>query len=153
MEFEYRLLSEERCKEIDSLNIMDPYGDGKRLSTRGFYWVSNADESILFFRAFSPRHDNLEGNRTAFLFFNRNEYHFIYYDLIDVKDFVVNELEYRYLNINILESEYIENCAEKHSLLFLLKELISVCEKNRIRSRNFCKEYVMEFEYKGEMIK
>ena len=29
MEFEYRLLSEERCNEIDSLNIKDPYGEGK----------------------------------------------------------------------------------------------------------------------------
>ena len=37
MEFEYRLLSEERCKEIDRLSIQDPYGYGKMLSTKGFF--------------------------------------------------------------------------------------------------------------------
>ena len=152
MDFEYRLLSEERCKEIDSLNIMDPYGDGKRLSTRGFYWVSNADESILFFLAFSPRHDNLEGNRTAFLFFTRNEYHFIDYKCIDVKDTESNGIEYRNMKIDILENAFIEQSTEKEHLLSLLKDVIGNYEKKHIRSKKFNKQFMFEFTYKGEII-
>lgn len=58
MEFEYRKISDERCKEIDSWEIHDPYGYGLVFTAEKEDFVTNKDESILFCHAFMPRHDD-----------------------------------------------------------------------------------------------
>ena len=152
MEFEYRLLSEERCKEIDSLNIMDPYGYGKLLYASKIPWITNNDETILFCCAFFPRHDDLEGHRISYLFFENNNYCFIDFKGFDVNDTESNGIEYRNMKIDILENEFIERSAEKEHLLSLLKDVIGNYEKKHIRSKKFNKQFVIEFTYRGETI-
>lgn len=58
MEFEYRKISDEICKEIDSWEIHDPYGYGLVFTAEKEDFVTNKDESILFCHAFMPRHDD-----------------------------------------------------------------------------------------------
>lgn len=85
MELKYGLISRERCDEIDSWEIKDPYGYGDKLSTHGNYWVYNEDESILFCHAFMPRHDDREKHHETYLYVNGKQTYFIHYVVDDVK--------------------------------------------------------------------
>lgn len=146
MEFELRMISEERCKEIDRWEICDPYGYGKKLSTHGNYWVTNEDESILFCRAFMPRHDDREGNYESFLFIVDEKYNIINYVVEDIK--VIDEKK-RVFTVNILEKEFINNYSDE--VMSILKKVISVFIK-KFRREMPGENFEYNFFYKGEVI-
>lgn len=153
MELEYRKISEERCKEINSWEIQDPYRDGKIFTTEGKDFVTNKDESILFCRAFRPNPEFMGKYHVAYLFINNKEYHFVSYDLISYADEKSGSISVRNEEIGIFEEEFIEKSEEKKELLKLLKCLISkfeaeFCVLEEVRAM----EHRFKFYYKGEEI-
>lgn len=153
MKFKYREISEERCKEIDSWEICDPYGYGNKLSTHGNYLVSDEDESILFCHAFMPRHDDREDKYEVFLFIDNSKYYFITYGYESVIDEQIGETRIRNENIMIKEEKFINESMNKIELLELLKILISKYEENKCDlkiARGTV--YHFKFTYKGEEI-
>ena len=158
-EFEKREISEERCKEIDDLNIQNPLNSGMRqvFTAERNYFITNEDESILFCYAFMPRHpDDRDGpnyEHNVFLLFINKEYRFVRYDLESVTDDRSGFVPIRNEDISILKEEFIEKSTEKEKLLDLIKRLISKYEKeysrlDEIRSM----EYHFRFYYEGEEI-
>lgn len=153
MEFRYGLISEERCNEIDSWKVQDPYGYGNKLSTHGNYWVANEDESILFCHAFMPRHDDRVDKYEVFLFINKSEYHFVTYGYESVIDEKIGEKRIRNENIAISEEKFIDKNTNMKELLKLLSSLISKYEENKCELKIAReREYRFAFTYKGEEI-
>lgn len=153
MKFKYREISEERCREIDSWKICDPYGYGNKLSTHGNYWVSDEDESILFCHAFMPRHDDRENKYEVFLFIDNSKYYFITYGYEAVIDEKMGETRIRNENIMITEEKFINESMNKKELLELLKILISKYEENKCDLKIAREtEYRFKFTYNGEEI-
>lgn len=146
MELKYGLISRERCDEIDGWEITDPYGYGKKLSTHGNYWVNNEDESILFCQAFMPRHDDIEGNRIAYLCIIEKEYHFVDFIVNDVKEKNNNEW---FFVITIVENPFTE--LEEKQSLSILKEVLSFFAQKHRREKTG-ENFVFTFYYKGEEI-
>lgn len=60
MQLRYGFISDERCKEINSWKIRDPYGYGEFYTAEREDFVTNEDESILFCHAFMPRDTTTE---------------------------------------------------------------------------------------------
>ena len=152
-ELEYRKISEEKCKEIDSWKIHDPYGDGKIFTAEREDFVTNKDESILFCRAFIPRTEFIGEYHVVNLYINKEEYHFVSYNLISYVDEKRGSTSVRNEDFNILEEEFIEKSEEKKKLLELLKCLISkfeaeFCVLEEVRAM----EHRFKFYYKGEEI-
>lgn len=152
MKFKYRMISEERCKEIDSWEIHDPYGYGKIFTAERKDFVTNENESILFCHAFSPRHED-SGEYEYFLFINDNEHHLMLYDFESVTDDEIGLVRIRNEDIMILENEFIEKSENKMEMLNILKTMISKYEEN------FCQlpiartwKYNFKFTYKGKEI-
>ena len=152
MELEYRKISEERCKEIDSWEIRDPYGYGKIFTAEREDFVTNADESILFCHAFMPRHDDSD-KYEYFLFIRNDEYYLMVYDFASMTDDETGPTLIRNEDIVILENEFIEKSENKKELLGILKAVISKYEENCCRlpvARTW--KYTFRFTYKGEKI-
>ncbi len=152
MKLRFGLISEDRCNEIDSWNIKDPYGYDKRLSTHGNYWVYNNDESILFCHAFMPRHDDREGNGETFLYINGSEYHFINFNNYEINDEERNGELYRVEKVEIFKSDFIEKSSNKKEVLRIFKSLISKDEENSVFLPDFKRIYEFTFYYDGEEI-
>lgn len=158
LEFEKRMISERRCKEIDSLNIQNPLRSGMKdfFTAQRHYFVTNRDESILFCHAFSPRYDDRDGpdyERPVFLLCINKEYRFIRYTHKSVADDRSGSVPICNEDVIILEEEFIEKSEEKEKLLDLLKCLISKYEKehsalDEIRAMG----YHFKFYYKDEKI-
>ena len=146
MKIEYREISEERCKEIDSWEIRAPYGYGGIFTAERQNFVTNEDESILFCHAFMPRHDDRERNDEAYLFVKGKEYHLVNYVLEDVKTISENNW---IIYINIIEKDFINNCDDK--VLSILKKMISIfIKKSRLEIPGEHIEY--HFYYKGQEV-
>lgn len=127
-EFEYRKISEERCKEIDSWEIHDPYGYGWVFTAEKEDFVTNMEESILFCHAFGPRHDDREWENETYLFIMNKEYHIVNYimqhaELIGENSWIIY--------VKILEKDFINNCGDR--VLNILKEVLSVFIKKSRR--------------------
>lgn len=152
MELRYGLISDERCKEIDSWEIRDPYGYGEIYSAERDYFVANEDESILFCHAFMPRHDDRERNKETFLYINQDEYHFVNYNNYNIYDEERNGEIYRIETVKIYKSEFIDKSLNKKELLLILKELIIKKEEHSVRIPNFKRNYEFTFYYDGEEI-
>lgn len=153
MELEYREISEERCKEIDSWEIRDPYGYGKIFTAEREDFVTNDDESILFCCAFMPTHDDYDRYDSVYLLIRGQEFNFVRYDFESVTDDKSGPIPIRNENIMILEEKYIEESTNKKELLDVIKAVISKYEENSCwlkiaRER----EYRFEFTYKGKKI-
>ena len=152
-ELEYREISEERCKEINSWKIQDPYGDGKIFTAEGKDFVTNRDESILFCRAFRPRTELIGEYHIVYLFIKNEEYHFVSYELISYSDEKRGSISVRNEEIGIFKEEFIERSEEQQGLLTLLNCLISkfeaeFCVLEEVRTM----EHHFKFYYKGEEI-
>ena len=146
-ELKYGLISKERCDEIDSWRIEDPYGYGNKLSTHGNYWVFNEDESILFCLAFIPRHDDIDRNYRTYLYINGNQYTFINYIVDDVK--TENDNMNWFVTTTILSCSSISKNDKK--TLSVLKELVSVfIQKHRRGTPGEIFDF--KFYYEGEEI-
>lgn len=152
MELRYGFISDERCKEINSWKIRDPYGYGEIYTAEREYFVTNEDETILFCHAFMPRHDDREGNHETYLYINKDEYHFVNYFKFDFHDEERAGEMYRIGKINILEKGFIENNFNKKEQLKILKELITKKEENAVRSKYFKRIYEFTFYYDGEKV-
>ncbi len=155
MEFEYRKISEERCKEIDSWEIHDPYGYGKVFKAERVNFVTSMDESLLFCQAFMPRHDDVSLGVKGFtyLFVEGNDYYLFEFECKDVKDNEIDGIKHRYMKINILKQNFIEESENKRELLDILKSMISKYEENFCRlaiARTW--KYNFVFTYKGEEV-
>lgn len=146
MGFEYRKLSEERCKEIDSWEICDPYGYGKVFTAERKNFVTNEDESILFCLMFSPRHDDREENNESYLFVMDKEYHMVSHIVKDIK--VVDEKHW-IVYVNIVEDDFIDNCGDK--VINILKEVIAIFVK-KYRREMPGEHFEYHFYYKGEEV-
>ncbi len=152
MEFEYREISEERCKEIDSWEIHDPYGYGLVFTAEREDFVTNKDESILFCHAFMPTHDDSDKYEYCLFIWN-DEYNLMVYDFESVTDDKSGLIQIRNEDIVILENEFIEKSENKKELLGILKAMISKYEENCCRlaiARTW--KYNFKFTYKGEII-
>lgn len=146
MELEYREISEERCKEIDSWEIHDSYGYGSVFTAEREDFVTNADESILFGHAFMPRHDDRESNDETYLFVQGKEHHIVNYVVDDVKTISENSW---IVYVNIIEKDFINN--GNNELIGILKRMISIfIKKSRLEIPGECIEY--HFYYKGEEV-
>lgn len=153
MELEYRKISEERCKEINSWKIRDPYGDGKFFTAESKDFVTNKNESILFCRAFRPRTELAEEYHAVSLFIKNEEYHFVRCDLLSYTDEKRGANTVRNEEFVILEEEFIEKSHEKEELLELLKCLkskyeLEFCVLEEVRAM----EHRFKFYYKGKEI-
>lgn len=73
MELEYGEICEERCREIDSWEIHDPYGYGEVFTAERIKFVTNEDESILFYCAFMPTHDDYDRYYSIYLLIREKE--------------------------------------------------------------------------------
>ena len=149
MELRYGFISDERCKEIDSWKIKDPYGYGKIYTAEREDFVANEDETILFCHAFMPRHDDREGNHETYLYINKDEYHFVNYVTFDFHDEERFGEMYRIGKINILEKDFIQKTLNKDEVLKILKALIAKNVENSVRLPNFKRIYEFTFYYKG----
>lgn len=146
MKFKYRMISEERCKEIDSWEIRDPYGYGKIFTAEKIKFVTNMDESILFCHTFSPRHDDREGNHESYLFVMDKEYHMVNHI---VKNITVSDELNWIVYVNILENDFIDNCDDK--VMSILKKVISVFVK-KFRRETPGEHFEYHFYYRGEEV-
>lgn len=152
MELRYGFISDERCKEIDSWKIRDPYGYGKIYTAERDYFVANEDETILFCHAFMPRHDDRERNHDTFLYINKEQYNFISYNNYDIHDEEREGEMYRIENVEIFKNNFIEDHSNKKEILALIKALIIKNEEHTIcspRLRRICKITVY---YDGEEV-
>lgn len=150
MELRYGFINDERCKEIDSWKIKDPYGYGEIYTAEREYFVTNEDETILFCHAFSARHDDISENtflyNDSYIFIEHHNYGFIHFDR------KVNTVgEYRYINICIPKEQSIEQHADKIKLLMILKEMITMYELNW-KFFKIDKKFVVTFQYDEEEI-
>ena len=153
MEFRYGCISDERCAEINSWRIPDPYGYGKKYHADGDYLVTNEDESILFFRAFSPRADEIEYYKKAYMLIYKNEYYYIYISREGVGHYEErNEVQYWVDKIDFLYSEAIEKSQEKSTILKLLKRVYQRYRECFKRTRGPKPIYEFTFYYNGEEI-
>ena len=159
MEFEHREISEERCKEINSWKIHDPYpyslpDEYDRIFTaEGNYFVTNEDESILFCHAFTPRHEVRNEFYDIHLFIKNKQYYFVRYKFKSIIDDRNGPIPIRKEEIVILEEKFIEESKEKKELFELLKALISKYEEEYCRlDIARITEYHFKFYYKGEEI-
>ena len=137
MKLKYGLISDERCKEINSWKIKDPYGYGEIYTAERDYFVANEDESILFCHAFMPRHDDREGNHETYLYINKDEHHFVNYVKFNFYDEERAGEMYRIGKIDIMEKDFIKNNPHKNDELKILKEIIAKKEENAVRSKYF----------------
>lgn len=158
MEFEHREISEERCKEINSWKIHDPYpygtpGPGRIFAAEKHCFVTNKDESILFCHAFSPRPEVCDKYDEIYLFIKNKDYHLVRYDFKSILNDKSGSIPIKNEDIIILEEEFIEKSEEKKKLLELLKCLISKFEEEYCRlDIARITEYHFKFYYKGEEI-
>ena len=153
MKFKYRKISEERCKEIDSWEIGDPYGYGIVFTADRKKFIANEDESILFCCAFLPTHDDYDRYYSTYLLIKEQEYYFVRYDFESIIDDKSGLIPVRNENIVILEEKYIEESTNKKEILEVIKTVISKYEENGCclkiaRER----EYRFKFTYKGEEV-
>lgn len=152
MKLRYGFISDERCKEINSWKIKDPYGYGKVYTAERDDFVANEDESILFCHAFMPRHDDREGNHETYLYINKDEYHFVNYVQFDFRDEERFGEMYRIGKINILENDFIRKTLNKDEVLKILKALIAKNVENSVCLPNFKRIYEFTFYYSGQEI-
>lgn len=152
MELRYGFISDERCKEINSWTIRDPYGYGEIYTAEREYFVTNEDETILFCHAFMPRHDDREGNHETYLYINKDEYHFVNYVQFDFRDEERFGEMHRIGKINILENDFIQKTLNKDEVLKILKALIAKNVENSVCLPNFKRIYEFTFYYSGEEI-
>ena len=154
MEFRYGRISDERCAEINSWRIPDPYRYGEKYDADGEYLVTNEDESILFFRAFSPTRDDREYYKDAYMLIYKNEYYYIYIDDgLPVGHYEErNGVQYWVDKIDFLHSEAIEKSQEKPTILKLLKRLYQRFRECVKRTRGPKPIYEFTFYYDGEEI-
>ena len=147
MKLKYGLISKERCDEIDSWKIKDPYGYGDKLSTHGNYWVYNEDESILFCHAFMPRHDDRETNHETYLYVNGKQTYFINYIVDDVK--TEDDDKEWFVTVTIMRCSAFS--IKDKNILSILKAVISVfIQKHRREMPG--ETFVFKFFYDGEEI-
>ena len=153
MEFRYGCISDERCAEINSWRIPDPYGHREKYNADGNYLVTNEDESILFFHAFSPRMDEIEYYNDAYMLIYKNEYYYIYISREGVGHYEErNEVQYWVDKIDFLYSEAIEKSQEKSTILKLLKRVYQRYRECFKRTRGPKPIYEFTFYYNGEEI-
>lgn len=145
-EYEYRGISEERCREIDGWEIQSPFKSWtehvfKAGNTR---FVTNADESILFCHAFMsyiPNHD--EEQRTYLLVVNESYYMIDF--IVDIAKVI--DPKHRFYSVVVFEKDYINE--NRDELLSILKKVIAVyIKKNRREIPDEHFEYL--FRYNGE---
>lgn len=129
MELRYGFISAERCKEIDSWRIRDPYGYREYFTAERVYFVANEDESFLFCHAFRARHDDISENaflyNDTYIFIKHHNYCLIHFDRQ-----VNTDEEYKYINIYIPQEQFIEQHTEKAAILMILKKMITKYELN-----------------------
>ncbi len=154
MEFRYDRISDERCAEINSWRIPDPYGHGEKYDADGDYLVTNEDESILFIWAFMPRADEREYYKDAYMLIYKNEYYYIYIDDgLPVGHYEErNGVQYWVDKIDFLHSEAIEKSQEKSTILKLLKRVYQRFRECVKRTRGPKPIYEFTFYYNGEEI-
>ncbi len=153
MEFRYGCISDERCAEINSWRIPDPYGYGKKYHADGDYLVTNEDESILFVWAFSPRADEMEYYKVSYMLIYKNEYYYIYIDAGTVGHYEERSgVQYWVDKIDFLYSEAIEKSQEKPTILKLLKRVYQRYRECCKRTRGPQPIYEFTFYYNGEEI-
>ncbi len=141
MELKFGLISKERCDEVDSWRIRDPYGYREYFMAEREYFVTNEDETILFCHAFMPRHDDREGNHETYLYIYQNKYHFVNYVKFDFHDEERDGAMYRVGKINVLKKDFIERNPNKKEELRILKELITKKEEHAVCSKYFKRIY------------
>lgn len=148
MEFEYRGISEERCKEINNWRIRDPYGYGKFFMAESTRFVTNKDESILFCRSFRPRHDDvgLGITQSTYLLVVNKSYYAIDYH---VDNIIAHDDKHWHFIVSIMERDFIDE--NRNELLNMLKNVISIFLKKHRRERPG-EEFEYQFFYKGEEI-
>ena len=152
MEFRYGRISDERCAEINSWRIPDPYGYGKKYNASGDFLVTNEDETILFCWAFIPRTDEIDHYKDSYVLIYKNEYYYIYANGIDGHYEERNGVQYWVEAIDFLYSEAIEKSQEKPIILKLLKRLYQRYEECFSQARGPKPIYEFTFYYNGEEI-
>ncbi len=153
MEFRYGCISDDKCAEINSWRIPDPYGYGKKYNASGNFLVTNEDESILFFIAFSPRADEIEYYNDAYMLIYKNEYYYIYIARGYVGHYEERSgVQYWIDKIDFLYSEAIEKSQEKPTILRLLKRVYQRYRECCKRTRGPQPIYEFTFYYNGEEI-
>lgn len=150
MELRYGFICDERCKEIDSWKIRDPYGYGKFYTAERDDFVANEDESILFCHAFMPRHDDREGNHETYLYINRDKFYFVNYIKFDFHDEERDGEMYRIGKINILKKDFIQKAFNMDEVLNVLKALIAKNVENSVCLPNFKRIYEFAFYLMGK---
>ncbi|MBR1693196.1 MAG: hypothetical protein IJ711_10565 [Lachnospiraceae bacterium] len=153
MEFKYSHISEERCREIDSWNIKNPYqypgGANSKLNPWNKKWVFNEDETILYCQAFRPyREDWTKDTHIKYLYIDKKEYFLFEYDTSDIHVECKEGKEYCIGKVKIFKNENIDNYADKKELLKTLKAMILIDCEHTYRGINSHDVF-----YNGEEIK
>ena len=144
-EYEYREISEERCKEIDSWEIQIPLRPGRErvFKAGNTRFVTTADESILFCHAFTTYMSNHDEEQCTYLLIV-NESHYIIDFIVDIAR--VNDPKHQFYSVVVFEKDYINE--NKDELLSILKKMIAVyIKKNRCEMPDEHFEYL--FRYNG----
>ncbi len=152
MELRYGMISDERCKEIDSWKIRDPYGYGEIYTAERDYFVANEDESILFCLAFMPIPADRERFYETFLYINADKHYLMSYNNYNIYDEERSGEMYRIETVEIDKNEFIDKSLNKKEVLLILKELIIKKEEHSVRIPNFKRIYEFTFYYDGEEI-
>lgn len=127
-DFTFGYISEERCKQINSCKIVDPYRQNPYFDAVGHFFVKNVDESVLFCRGFSSRvHD--ESTYIVYIYFLKNEYHFIEFEFYDISDIEQEGKSLRCTKIGIKKYDFIEKMENKKEQLRILADAVSTFDR------------------------
>ncbi|MCM1081870.1 MAG: hypothetical protein NC393_01815 [Clostridium sp.] len=127
-DFTFGYISEERCKQINSCKISDPYRQNPYFDAMGHFFVKNVDESVLFCRGFSSREWN-ENRYIVYIYFLKNEYHFIEFEFYDISDIEQEGKAFRYTKIGIKKYDFIEKLENKKEQLRILADAVSTFDR------------------------
>lgn len=150
MEFEYRKLSAERAKEIDSKDFTD--WQGKRIEINCMYSVTNKDETIVFQQIwFSHEKDEPDKYFLAY----KGAYYYIDMYLLDITGQMVDGNKYWYYKFDVnkiynIVPEVLECPTEE--ILQLLKSVLYIKHFYGSKTRKAGDEVFIEVMYKGEII-
>ena len=151
MEFEFSLISVERCIEIDEMNIVCPYRyTNEKLHVKGYYFVHDTDEKFIFGIGFLPIPAERDYNPDVYILFIDKEYFFIYFEHIEVvKVEKKDNIEYCQYNVFMEDNEKIDRSSNKEEILNLLKQMIPI-QKAGYSFNN--RVVTIELYYRGERV-
>lgn len=136
MEYEYRLLSEEKAAEINAKGLKDNLGRKKDIN-RGDS-VTTKDESVIFQQIWIAKNYNIENEQDVYFLLYKNNYYYIEAtDHIDGEP--IENGRHRYFTYDISSiMRMIEDQNQKDSweeLLKVLKEVLYVWSEHCLKQR------------------